>query len=144
MNQGFLIDTNVLSELMRKVPAPAVLNWFAARPGSWMHVCSISQAEIWTGIALLPVGKRRDALTAAAESLFNQDLIGRCLDFDALAAKHYAIIHAKRRQVGQPISTEDGQIAAIALAHNMDLVTRNTTDFRSIEGLNLHNPWQFQ
>lgn len=138
---GYLIDTNVLSELMRAAPAPEVMAWFASRAGNVIQTSTITQAEILAGIAMLPAGKRRDGLALAAEQLFNRDLSGRCLGFGSAAAVHYALVRAQRQQVGRPISTEDAQIAAIALAADLVLVTRNTKDFEAIDGLAVDNPW---
>lgn len=142
MTKGYLIDTNVLSELMRERPAAAVMDWFAQQSGVPICICSVTQAEILTGIALLPPGKRRNALADAAQTLFEIDMAGQSLDFDAAAARHCAIVHAQRIRAGRPISTEDAQIAAIALAEGLDLVTRNTKDFAGIDGLAVVNPWQ--
>lgn len=142
MSQGFLLDTNVLSELMRSTVAPEVLAWFASRAASPMYTSSINQAEVLTGIALLPAGRRRDALARAAQTMFAEDFAGRILNFDSAAAEHYASIVAGRTALGRPISTEDGQIAAIALAADMTLVTRNGKDFVAIDGLAQMNPWQ--
>jgi predicted nucleic acid-binding protein len=144
MGTDFLIDTNVLSELMREAPAVEVLAWFSARQSSRMVTSSISQAEILTGIALLPEGRRRDGLAQAAQLLFEQDLAGRCFDFDSAAAKQYALVVSQRLRHGRPISTEDGQIAAIALVTGCTVVTRNVKDFLSIDGLSVINPWQQQ
>ena len=141
MSNGFLLDTNVLSELMRSQPAAPVLGWFAQNAQSAMHTSAVTQAEILTGIALLPVGQRRTALAMSAEQMFEQDFADRCLAFDAAAAKHYAVLVAARTRHGQPISTEDAQIAAIALAAGLTVATRNTKDFETIEGLMLANPW---
>mgnify|MGYP001767047637 FL=1 len=141
MSNGFLLDTNVLSELMRSQPAAAVLDWFAQNAQSIMHTSAIAQAEILTGVALLPVGQRRTALATSAEQMFEQDFADRCLPFDTAAAKHYAVLVAARTRQGQPVSTEDAQIAAIALAAGLTLVTRNTKDFENIEGLLQANPW---
>lgn len=142
MSSGFLLDTNVLSELMREKPAATVLDWFAQNRHVAMHTSTITQAEILTGIALLPTGKRRTALAVAAEQMFEQDFAGRCLEFDAAAAKNYAVIVAVRTRQGQAISTEDAQIAAIALASGLTVATRNTKDFENIDGLTLADPWQ--
>ena len=106
-----------------------------------MSVSAVTQAEILTGIALLPAGKRRAALAIAAEQMFEQDFAGRCLAFDAVAARNYALIVADRTRRGLPISTEDAQIAAIALAAGLTVATRNTKDFENIDGLTLANPW---
>ena len=142
MSRGFLLDTNVLSELMREQPAPAVLDWFSQNTLVSMQTSTITQAEILTGIALLPNSKRRTALALAAEQMFEEDFAGLCLPFDAAAAKTYAVIVAARTRQGQPMSTEDAQIAAIALAAGLTVVTRNIKDFDNMDGLPLVNPWQ--
>jgi predicted nucleic acid-binding protein len=142
MNMGYLIDTNVLSELMRPAPAPQVLDWFAAQTPSQLHTCVITYAEILAGIALLPAGKRRDALAQAASQMFEIDFAGRCLDFNGQAVGRYAMLRAQRQQAGHPMDTADAQIAAIALAAKLQLVTRNTKDFAHTAGLTVVNPWQ--
>ena len=142
MSPGFLLDTNVLSELMRAHPDAGVLNWFAQNAQAIMSTSTVNQAEILTGIALLPTGKRRTALAVAAEQMFEQDFAGHCLAFDAAAAKNYALIVATRTRRGQAISTEDAQIAAIALAAGLTVATRNIKDFENIDGLALADPWQ--
>ena len=141
MSTGFLLDTNVLSELMRDTVDSGVLDWFAKNTPSTLRTSTVTQAEILTGIALLPSGKRRTALAIAAEAMFEQDFDGSCLVFDAAAAKNYALIVAARTRLGMPISTEDAQIAAISLANGLTLVTRNAKDFQSIAGLTQVNPW---
>lgn len=142
MHAGYLLDTNVLSELMRPAPAAPVLAWFARQAASAMHTSSIVQAEILTGIALLPAGQRRDVLARAAQAMFAKDLAGRILPFDSASAEHHALLVASRTVQGRPISTEDAQIAATALANGMALVTRNTRDFAGIDGLVQFDPWQ--
>lgn len=137
-----LLDTNVLSELMRPRPAEAVLDWFAAPTRhSALCISAVTQAEILLGIALLPQGQRQAALAKAAQVMFDSDFKGRVLPFDSGAAEMYARIVADRSAQGRPITTEDAQIAATALQHRMTLVTRNTRDFDLIEGLQLINPW---
>ena len=142
MSAGFLLDTNVLSELMRENPAPEVLNWFSGQAASQLHTSAITQAELLAGIAILPAGKRRDALAQSVYQIFENDMPGRCIAFGSGAAQHYALIRAQRRQAGRPVTTEDAQIAAIALAAHLQLVTRNTKDFEDIDGLLVVNPWQ--
>lgn len=137
-----LLDTNVLSELMRPKPAPQVLAWFAAQDLA-MYTSSVTQAEILTGIARLPASRRRDALASAAQAMFAQDFADHILSFDSAAAEHYALIVADRMASGRPITTEDAQIAAIALAGQHALVTRNAKDFAAIAGLALIDPWTF-
>jgi hypothetical protein len=138
---GIILDTNVLSELMRSHPAPQVLDWFARQAVATFYATAITQSEILLGIALLPAGKRRDALADAAERMFQEDFSGRCLPFDESCTGLYASIVANRRRSGFSITTEDAQIAAIALNHKLPLATRNTRDFLHIAGLTLYNPW---
>lgn len=140
--KSILLDTNVLSELMRPRPNPAVVAWFAKRSGDIFYVSAITQAEIMLGISLLPPGKRRDLLSAAADEMFCQDFAERCLPFDASCTACYAGLVAKRRGAGQPVTTEDAMIATIAVMHGYPLATRNTRDFLHIDGLVLYNPFE--
>jgi predicted nucleic acid-binding protein len=136
-----LLDTNVLSELMRPIPDPHVLRWVDAFPEWEVWICAVTIAEIRLGIALLPAGKRRDLLLRLAEQMFKEDFCDRCLPFDCQAAAAYAIVVAERNRRGLPVSVEDAQIAAIAITAELVLATRNTKDFSGIEGLKLVNPW---
>lgn len=140
--EGIILDTNVLSELMRPQPDRNVMDWFAERTAACFQVTAITQAEILLGIALLPEGKRKNELTVAAEAMFSEDFAGRCLPFDEASAEHYARVVSERRRSGRSITTEDAQIASIALSRRCALATRNTKDFLHIDGLTLHNPWQ--
>ena len=142
--KNILLDTNVLSELMRPQPDQVVIDWFAKLGGVNFYVSAITQAEIFLGIALLPEGKRKDALEDVAKTMFREDFAGRCLPFDPRCAEHYARIVCGRRRSGLPMTTEDAQIAAIAKYHNYALATRNTKDFLHISGLNLCNPWSVE
>ncbi len=136
-----LLDTNVLSEFMRPQPAARVVSWLDEQPAGECYISAISRAEIELGLALMPKSRRQEALIEAARAMFDEDFAGRCLPFDAGAARHYARIVATRIRAGRPISVEDAQIAAIALEHRMPLATRNTRDFAHIAGLNIVNPW---
>lgn len=138
---GILLDTNVLSELMRPAPAPEVLSWFAGQRDAAFFISAVTRAELLLGIALLPAGKRRDGLAAAAEQMFEEDFVGHCLPFDEACATEYAVLVAGRIRQGLPVSAEDGQIAATAVRHNFPLATRNIRDFTNITGLTLLNPW---
>jgi predicted nucleic acid-binding protein len=138
-----LLDTNVLSEPMRPKPTPCVIRWLDAQPVQDLFLCAVTKAEIELGIFLLPEGKRKDMLIGAAIEMFGE-FHGRCFPFDELAATKYAQLVARRTKKGRPISVEDAQIAAVALAHGLILATRNTSDFDQIPGLNLINPWQSQ
>jgi predicted nucleic acid-binding protein len=142
MTLGFLLDTNVLSEVMREKPAPEVMAWLDEQPENLLYTSAVTQAEVLAGIAFLPTGKRRDALASSADQLFGHDFSGRCLVFGGAAAEQCALVRAQRKLAGMPISTEDAQIAAIALANQLTLVTRNTKDFRGITGIQVTNPWQ--
>lgn len=136
-----LLDTNVLSEFMRPHPSAGVVFWLDEQPAGEVCTSAISRAEIELGLMLMPPGRRQAALSQAAWAMFDEDFAGRCLPFDEEAARHYARIVSARTRAGRPISVEDAQIAAIALAHRMPLATRNITDFELIEGLEVVNPW---
>ena len=142
--ERILLDTNVLSELMRPRPEQAVLEWFAKHENAVFYISAITQAEILLAIALLPDGKRKASLAVAAETMFREDFTGRSLPFDDSSAAHYATVVAERRRAGQPMTTEDAQIAAIALSHGCSLATRNTRDFLYVDALTLLNPWENQ
>jgi toxin FitB len=136
-----LLDTNVISELMRREPNPAVLAWIDARPRHHLHISAVTRAEIELGIALLPDGRRKDGIRAAATLMFG-DFSGRCLAFDEHAASRYAGVMAARIRAGRPISVEEAQIASVALAWRLALATRNLGDFSGIDGLSVIDPFQ--
>jgi predicted nucleic acid-binding protein len=142
LDGGYLLDTNVLSELMREAPAPEVLHWFAAQTPNRLYTCAINQAETLAGIAVLPAGKRRDALARAAQQIFVDEFAGRCLAFGSGSAEQFALVIAQRRRMGRPIEAVDAQVAAVALAAHLKLVTRNAKDFAGIDSLEVINPWQ--
>ncbi|HHJ38127.1 MAG: plasmid stabilization protein [Methylothermaceae bacteria B42] len=137
-----LLDTNVLSELMRPAPNPKVMDWLDGWPAEDVWISAITMAEILFGIRLLADGKRKSDLLRLAETMFQEDFAGSCLPFDDLAAKNYADIVAARRQAGHPITVEDAQIAAIATSCHLLLATRNTRDFEGINNLTVINPWE--
>lgn len=140
--RGILLDTNVLSELMRAKPAQEVLNWFERQADAPFFVSAITRAEILLGIALLTAGKRRDTLATRAEQMFAEDFSDRSLAFDGACATEYALLVAMRTRYGHAISTEDAQIAAVALTNDLYLATRNVKDFKGIGGLTVLNPWE--
>jgi len=137
----YLLDTNVLSECMRPRPDPQVLAWLDASPIDAYQMSATTQAEIELGIALLPEGKRKHDLMRYVPTFFKQFFKGACLPLDGTGASLYARIVSQRCQMGRPITIEDGQIAAVALQHDLTLVTRNVKDFVDIPGLRLINPW---
>jgi toxin FitB len=137
-----ILDTNVVSELMKPVPSPQVLQWIGSRRSSReLCVTTITVAEVLFGIELLPRGKRRDSLLADAEATFAEDFAGRLLAFDEGAARAFPEIAVNRKLRGRPISLFDAQIAAIARAQGALLATRNTADFENCE-IRLANPWR--
>jgi len=135
-----LLDTNVVSELMKPAPAESVMRWMAAQLATSLYTTSITQAEILHGVMLLPAGRRRNAFEAAAEAMFRDDFGGRILPFGSDAAHPYARIAAERRRAGRPISHFDAQIAAIARSTGAAIATRNVTDYEGC-GVKVINPW---
>ena len=135
-----LLDTNVLSELLRATPEPNVLAWFAAQPAETLFVSAVTQAEMLLGARLLPPGKRRTALEAALTAMFHEDFAGRVLPFDSAAVPAYVDFVAARRALGRPVAQFDAQIAAIARGHQAQLATRNVNDFDAC-GVLVLNPW---
>jgi predicted nucleic acid-binding protein len=135
-----VLDTNVVSDLMRAEPTERVARWLASRPATSLCTTTITQAEILLGVQLLPKGKRRDAIEQAAFETFDKDFAGRLFPFDGGAARAYARLAAARRRSGRPISQADAQIAAIARSLGFDLATRNVSDFEGC-GIDLFDPW---
>lgn len=135
-----LVDTNVISELMRAEPAQAVLDWFGKHDAADLFISAVTEAELRTGVAILPQGQRRDRLQMALDGMVDQDFQARVLPFDSSAAKAYAEIAAQRRAAGRPIAEADCQIAAIARALGAPFATRNVRDFDGC-GIRLINPW---
>ena len=135
-----LLDTNVVSELMRDSPAPEVLAWVDNQPSRELFVTAITEAEIRTGVAFLPEGARRRGLLDAVERILGDLFADRVLPFDSNAAHAYAEVAAARRTAGRPISQPDCQIAAIAIARGMSVATRNVRDFFDT-GIQVIDPW---
>lgn len=136
-----ILDTNVISEILRPEPHETVVQWFEEQPRHQLFTTAITQAEILYGITLLPTGSRRQKLLEIAEAIFEEDLSSRVLAFGAEAAGYYAQIAAARRSAGRPISQFDAMIAAIARLHDGKLVTRNVSDFDNC-GIDVINPWR--
>ena len=136
-----VLDTNVLSELAKSDPDSTVLAWVAKQRRAELYTTTISEAELAFGLALLPKGRRRDALTQAVARLLGEGIGGRVLSFDRAAASAYGEIAARRRAAGKPVATADGQIAAIARARGANVVaTRDTGGFEGC-GIKVANPW---
>lgn len=126
---------------MRQAPELSVIEWIDAQPGYRLYISSVTRAEIELGVATLPDGRRKQALQAASVRMFGE-FHDRCLAFDEIAASRYAALAAARKRAGRPISVEDAQIAAMALASGFVLATRNVADFDGIDGLTVVNPWE--
>ena len=137
-----ILDTNVISELLRPAPARQVERWLAAQDGAKVYFTTVGEAELRHGMAILPAGKRRNALSTAIEGLLDEDFRDRILPFDRAAARAYATIAAERRAAGRPISQFDCQIAAIARVREATVATRNTSDYEGY-GIALIDPWTF-
>ena len=135
-----IVDTNVVSELLRPFPEPRVEGWLAAQEGLDIYLTAISEAELRYGVAIMDNGKRRAGLADAIDRILRDDMAGRVLAFDSAAAEAYATIAASRRATGRPIAQADCQIAAIARARGATVATRNTADFEGC-GVDLINPW---
>lgn len=135
-----VLDTNVISELMRLKPHPTVIAWIAARSNATLCTTSVNKAEILYGIVALPEGRRRATLLAAAEAMFAEDLADRIIPFDGAAAARYGEIVTMRRRAGRPIEAFDALIAATALATGADIATRDIAGFEGL-GLGLIDPW---
>lgn len=134
-----IVDTNVVSELMRPAPDAAVREWVGSHD-TRLHTTSISLAEIRYGIERLPNGRRKDLLRTAADDVFVA-FEDQVLPFDAAAALEYASIVTNREDAGSPIDGFDAQIAAICSVHRATLATRNGRAFRDT-GIDVLNPWQ--
>lgn len=135
-----LLDTNIISETMRPMPSPLVLEWLNRQPGDSLFVSAITVGEIEYGLRILPAGKRRDALIERYREFMSRGFDGRILVYDDSAAYGYGEIMGYRKELGRPMSIPDGQIAAIAKSKGLILATRNTDDLVA-SGLHLINPF---
>jgi len=136
----FLLDTNILSAIISLRPVPEVATWIANQPDELLFTATICQAEILSGIAILPDGRRRRDLEMAAWAMFADDFDGRVLAFDMEAAAAYADIFAARRGAGLGTAPLDLIIAAIARANDASVVTCDVGGFEGY-GVTVINPW---
>lgn len=136
-----VVDTNVVSELLKPAPAPQVEAWLANQEGATVFFTAVGEAELRFGVAILPASRRRTILASTIEAMLDEDFRGRILPFDRVAARAYAVIAAERRAAGRPISQFDCQIAAIARTHEAAVATRNTGDFEGC-GIAVIDPWR--
>ena len=135
-----VLDTNVISELMRPVPESRVVDWVDCQADIDVFITAITLAELQYGIARLPDGVRRERLAAQVEQMIDEDLDHRVLAFDDTAAAHYGEIAAARERAGRPIGSADAQIAAICRSYDATLATRNVGDFAGT-GIRVVDPW---
>lgn len=135
-----LLDTNVVSELIRKYPHPAVEAWISGHPLEDLFFSAIGEAELRYGAAILPTGRRRETLVIEIEHMLRDAFEDRVLPFDSTAARAYADIAAMRRSAGRSVPPADCQIAAIARSRDMAVATRNVRDFEEMD-IEVVNPW---
>lgn len=136
-----LLDTNVLSEIMRARPDPTVKAWFRALPRKEFWTASVVIAELVSGVDLMPAGCKQRELREMVEAMIAEDLRGQILTFDLSAARQYGQILSYRQRIGRPIKEMDALLAATAKTHGTTLATRNIPDFEHC-GIPLVNPWQ--
>ena len=136
-----LLDTNVVSEVMRSAPERLVLEWLNSQESSLLFFSTVSLAEIAYGIRILPDGRRRADLRQRFEQFVGAAFAERLVSFDVGAALMYGEIMGARREIGRPMSAPDGQIAAIARSRGLAVATRNVVDFEEC-GVELVDPWR--
>jgi predicted nucleic acid-binding protein len=135
-----VLDTNVVSELMRAEPTPTVLRWVDAQDAGQLWLTSVTVQELVYGIERLPVGKRQRELNAHLIEMLDDDFAGQVAPYDGEAAAITGRLLARCEREGRTMPLADAQIAAICLAHHATLVTRNIQDFEAA-GITLINPW---
>ena len=135
-----ILDTNVVSELMRPDPSSNVVDWVAGQAASDLYLSAVSEAELLYGVEMLPPGARRDRLLEEVEGMLRQDFDRRILPFDSAAARACAAIAAARRAAGPPINHAGCQITAIARCRGASVATRDVDDFAG-SGVEPINPW---
>ncbi len=136
-----IVDTNVISELMRSQPDSQVAGWARFQPPDALFTTAVSEAEVRYGVARLPAGARREELRRTADQVFRGLMRDRILPFDSEAAQRFADIMARRRRAGRNVSIADTQIAAIVASRGATVATRNARDFRDC-GVRVVNPWE--
>lgn len=135
-----ILDTNVVSELLRPVPTSRVADWYVQQAATEAFISAVTEAELRYGVEIMPTGRRRTDLATTIEGLLERDFAGRILSFDSSAAKAYATIAAERRSAGQPIEPADAQIAAIARSLGASVATRDAGGFEGT-GIDVIDPW---
>jgi predicted nucleic acid-binding protein len=135
-----ILDTNVLSALMRSMPDRAVVSWLDRQPADSIWMTSVTLFEVRFGLAVLPHGKRRLGLERAFEKVVEEDLANRILDFDSAAASAAARLAAERQRAGRIVDLRDTLIAGIAQARRATIATRNTRHFEGLD-VPVVDPW---
>ena len=136
-----VLDTNVISALMRKQPEKPVVSWLDAQPSASVWITAITVMEIRFGLQTMPKGRRQQALIGSFELMVKSVIEGRIASFDAGAGIHAAELMAQRKRVGRPAEVRDTMIAGIVLANRATLATRNTQHFKDLP-LTVINPWE--
>ncbi len=135
-----VLDTNVVSELLRRDPNVSVVEWLDRQPADDCYLTAITAAELWYGVARLPDGRRREALADGIAVIMEEDFARRVLPFDVPAARAYSLLVSERERQGRPISGFDAQIVSICWVYGAQLATRNVRDFEGV-GIEVINPW---
>ncbi|HEY6322898.1 MAG TPA: type II toxin-antitoxin system VapC family toxin [Thermoanaerobaculia bacterium] len=135
-----IVDTNIVAEVMKAAPASAVVTWFNAQDSVSLFLAAITVGEIRYGLCIMPQGQRRHAIERGFDQIIATAFAGRILAFDEHAATHYGEVMGRRKEIGQPLSVPDGQIAAIARLHSFAIATRNVRDFLAC-GIEIVNPF---
>ena len=135
-----VLDTNVVSEMMKAERDRRVVAWLRRHPADAIFTTTVNVAEILSGVGFLPAGRRQDDMRAIAVEIFERVFRDRILPFDRAAADAYAEILPARRRMGRPIKEIDAEIAAISRTHGMALATRDFEDFSDC-GVDVINPW---
>jgi len=136
-----ILDTNVVSELMRERIDPKVLNWVDAQVADRVYLTAVNLAELLTGLELMPPGKRRQTMELNLDGIERKFFAGRILPYDEQAARVHALLQSRARCHGRAISFADGQIAAIAWVRGYTVATRDTSPFEAA-GVAFVNPWE--
>ncbi len=135
-----VLDTNVVSELMHPSPNGRVVAWVTQQAAPHLYLSTISEAELWYGVEVLPTGQRRERLRTEIQEMLREEFAGRILPFDRGAAQAYSVIAAARRTTGHGINHADCQIAAIARSVGAAIATRDVNHFQDC-GIDVINPW---
>ena len=138
--RSMLLDTNVVSELIRRSPSPVVANWVSNQPLEDLFLSAVSEAELRHGVAILQSGRRREKLFFKVEAMLRDAFEDRVLPFDSDAARAYGSIAAERHSAGRPVAPADCRIAAIAASRDMAVATRSVRDFEGM-GIEIVDPW---